>query len=126
MFDDGIVIEAVEGVGVRAQFGIHDDYHGIEVDVFDVKGVTAEGVKAARDFAFAQIGKRYDYTMVARFVTRRQESRKSSGKWFCSELVFASVCKAGLDLFRATEPWEVSPGLLARSPFLALHRTIRL
>lgn len=62
-----------------------------------------------------QIGKPYDYAMVARFVTRQQESRKSKGKWFCSELAYATYCHAGIDLFRDTEPWEVSPGLLART-----------
>jgi hypothetical protein len=42
----------------------------------------------ARAFLTAQLGKPHDYTMVARFITRRQESRRTSGKWFCSELTF--------------------------------------
>lgn len=65
-----------------------------------------------------QLGKEYDYTMVARFVTRRQEHRKSKEKWFCSELVFAAFLHAGINLLERTEPWEVSPNLLSRSPLL--------
>jgi uncharacterized protein YycO len=65
-----------------------------------------------------QVGKKYDKTMVVRFVTRKQETRKSREKWFCSELVYAAFKHVGVDLFRDTEPWEVSPGMLARSPLL--------
>jgi len=69
-------------------------------------------------FAARQVGKPYDFTMVCRFVSRQNEARKSSGKWFCSELVFAALAEAGVRLFARTEPWEVSPALLARSPLL--------
>ena len=65
-----------------------------------------------------QLGKGYDFTMVMRFVTRTRESRRSSGRWFCSELVFAAFQAAGVDLLANTEPWEVSPGLLARSTLM--------
>lgn len=88
------------------------------VEVFRVEGLTSEQESAARAFARGQIGKGYDYTMVARFVSRRQEARKASGKWFCSELVFAALQKAGVDLLARCEPWEVSPGLLSKSPLL--------
>jgi hypothetical protein len=51
-------------------------------------------------------------------VSRRQASRKAAGVWFCSELAFAAARQAGISLLGATEPWEVSPGLFARSPLL--------
>jgi uncharacterized protein YycO len=97
-------------------------------EVIDTFSVTLTPTQAAeiRDFALRQVGKPYDYTMVARFITRRQESRSTSGKWFCSELVFAAFQKAGVSLLRDTQPWEVSPGLLAKSPLLQpldLHLT---
>jgi hypothetical protein len=80
--------------------------------------VTVEQYLAMLAFAEEQLGKGYDYTMVARFLSRRQASRASSLKWFCSEYVFAIFHHAGLDLLARTECWEVSPGLLGRSPLL--------
>lgn len=68
-----------------------------------------------RDWLSEQEGKKYDLTMVARFVSRRGEARKSSGKWFCSELVAAAFEHVGLPLFQDTEPWEVAPSWLPRS-----------
>lgn len=65
-----------------------------------------------------QVGKKYDFTMVIRFVTRQQEARKSKGKFFCSELIGAAFKHIGVDLFRETDPWEISPGFLSRSPLL--------
>src|SRR2546423_12666693 len=38
----------------------------------------------------SQIGKRYDRTMVLRFITRDQNCRADSGNWLRSELVFAA------------------------------------
>jgi uncharacterized protein YycO len=91
---------------------------GEAVDLFLVDGLTETQEEDVAWFLFQQLGKPYDWTMVARFVTRRDESRASSGKWFCSELVYAAFKQAGVPLLRATEPWEVSPGLLAKSPLL--------
>jgi len=102
--------------------------HWGEIEVLDVP--VSQGQHAdILAFLEAQLGKGYDYTMVLRFITRKQESRASTGKWFCSELVFAAFHHAGLDLLRRTEPWEVSPGLLSRTPLgqeLAYQKSTRL
>lgn len=112
----GLFVEAREFIGVRALRHM-PEVKGEAVDLFTVEA-TEEQITAISDFALEQLGKPYDYTMVARFVSRRPESRASSGKWFCSELVFAALAQAGIHLLRNTEAWEVSPGLLARSPLL--------
>lgn len=78
--------------------------------------------RRATDWLFDQVDKPYDYTMVLRFLTRRQETRRSTGKWFCSELAFAYAAKLGIAPLSETQPWEASPGLLARSPLLFRHR----
>lgn len=110
-----VLIEAKEGKGVLArQLEPADE----AATYFEVRGLTDEQVAQAWAFAAVQVHKGYDWTMVLRFVSRRQESRASTGKWFCSELVYAAFKEAGVDLLRETEPWEVSPGLLARSPLL--------
>lgn len=88
---------------------------GSRFDVFDIPTGPAQDTLILR-FLEAQLGKKYDYTMVIRFITREQETRASSGKWFCSELVFAAFLAAGIALLARTEAWEVCPGLLARSP----------
>lgn len=87
-------------------------------EVFEVAGLLDTQEKAAEQFLIRQIGKPYDYTMVLRFITRQNESRKSSGKWFCSELVAAMMKHIDMQLFANTEPWEVPPNWI--------HRSIRL
>ncbi len=61
---------------------------------------------------------RYDTIAICRFLTRRRG--KSDTRWFCSELVFAALQHVGITLLRDTEAWEVSPGLLSKSPLLEL------
>jgi uncharacterized protein YycO len=119
---DDTVLESMQGRGV---------VHGRKVescvecvDLFTVLAI-AKVQDAALGFAMSQLGKPYDYTMVARFVTRRTESLRTKEKWFCSELVFAAFLHAGLPLLRDTQPWEVSPELLSKSPYLVEAGTNR-
>jgi uncharacterized protein YycO len=118
LMDDGSVIESREGHGVRRLPRLVRR-KGETIDLFNFFH-SPEQNRQITTFLEAQIGKPYDYTMVARFVTRRQASRAQSGKWFCSELIYAALQQAQLPVFRATDPWEVSPGLLARSPLLQI------
>ncbi len=116
--DQWQVIEAVAGKGViQRPFDIRGEDH--QVTLFRVcHPRAAEHEDRVIAFAQRQVGKPYDWTMVIRFVTRKQEARESSGKWFCSEMAYAALWYNGLSLLRDTKPWEVSPGLLARSPAL--------
>lgn len=116
VFDDGAVIEAREGYGVRCLDSLQQR-PGETIELYEIE-MNEDQAQEIYDFALAQVGKGYDWTMVARFVTRRQESRSTTGKWFCSELVYAALQQGGITLLRRTEPWEVSPGLLGKSPLL--------
>lgn len=118
------IIEAREFRGVQAR-PCHEPRPGELIERYTVAGLSAQQEDMLFAFAQRQLGKRYDYTMVLRFVSRRQADRKQYGRWFCSELVYAALQHAGVDLFRATEPWEVSPGLLARSSLLKFHSSLR-
>lgn len=114
------VIESREFKGVRLlPYGLNRQE---EIDLFQLPvpdpGEREQIREQVRDFMMEQLWKPYDYTMVARFISRRQASRKQSGKWFCSELVFAAFLAAGVPLLDRIEPWAVSPGLLALSPLL--------
>jgi uncharacterized protein YycO len=117
------IIEAREGKGVQ-HLREYEPKDGERIELYRIEGMADADAQSAWEFAEAQIGKAYDWTMVLRFVSRRQESRSSSEKWFCSELVYASLKAAGIELLRATDPWEVSPGLLGRSPRLSFSRTL--
>jgi uncharacterized protein YycO len=114
LFSDGVLIEATWPKVQRVVNPAPDH----KVDWFEIAGLTEDQERTIRCFCESQVGKPYDLTMVVRFVTRRQESRKSTGKWFCSELVFAACQKAGIDLLSRIEPWAVSPELLSLSPLL--------
>jgi len=90
---------------------------GTEIDLYDIQGITSLQEHAVWDFAMHQVGMRYDYHGVAGFLSRRHGAN-NTGKWFCSELVFAALAYAGVHLLRRIEPHQVDPGLLARSPLL--------
>lgn len=116
-FDDGLVIEAKEFIGVR-QLAVSDwiiQTSPNEWQTFEVPATPAQ-VAAIRAFALAQVGKPYAYGQIARFITRQDYATQPDDKWFCSELVFEAFKRAGLELFRNTEGWEVAPFLLEKSP----------
>lgn len=108
-------VESWAGPGVRLKK--ISDWTGI--DVFDVP-IPYRWKVLAVSFAAQQIGKKYDYLGVLRFVSRRK--RNSLHRWFCSELVFEAFKHAGCWLFARTEGWEVSPSELARSPVISLSQ----
>lgn len=115
--DGETIVEAWQGDGVRKKKVT--DWSNI--DVFHVLGATEAQMNYAANFALAQVGKKYDYRQVFRFLTRI--GGKNNGKWFCSELVFAALQHAGINLLERIEPWAVSPGLLALSPDLVKHES---
>lgn len=95
---------------VRRRMIKREDYE--QGDWFAIEVPDYEKMEA---FLEAQLGKKYDYTMIARFLSRRQATRRSKNRWFCSELVFAALLRGGARLFERIEPWQVSPGMLSYS-----------
>lgn len=108
----GRVLEAWQGAGVRIKW--MRDWEGVET--FGVHGMTVGQWEKAINFAKAQIGKRYDYRGVFRFLSRRKVP--VDDRWFCSELVARSLEVAGVKLFRDLDASEVAPGMIHRSPLL--------
>jgi len=109
LFDDGWIIEAWQGAGVRRKR--LDDWTNVEA--FDIPGITSVHVTDAWKFATEQIGSGYDYWSVLRFIDRRHMPENK--KWFCSELVFEALRQAGIQLLARIDASEVSPGLLSLS-----------
>lgn len=106
------IIESYQGKGVQETTLKSMD----GVDAFMVKDMGIQQTYEAEAFAQAQLGHRYDYRGVFRFLTRKPA--EENGKWFCSELVFAALQAAGINLLQRIDPWAVSPGHLALSPLL--------
>jgi len=119
---DKVAVEAWHKGGVQKGPVGHLHANGTQIDIYDIKRFFFEDVVEA--YATEQVGKPYDFTMVARFMSRRGESSRSKEKLFCSELVFDALNKGGLNLFKKTRGWEVSPDLLKRSPYLSYSHTI--
>jgi len=116
--EDGTVIEAwadgfTSGKVYHRPLG-EGHTPGTPIDMYEIID-TVDWI-AVEEFLLAQVGKPYDWRMVWGFVThRRRETAGSRDKWFCSELAFQALQVGGFNLFRNTEPYEVSPGLLGRS-----------
>jgi uncharacterized protein YycO len=125
ILDDGRVIEAREFKGVRVLASLNDAMDkGSIADIYDFDA-TPEQILEIQEFLTQQIGKEYDYLMIVGFVVRAsREGRKSTNRWFCSELVYAALEKANIILLNNIKPWEVSPGILSYSPKIRLTKSI--
>ena len=92
-----------------------DNKSGTVVELYDVE-MTPEQETVVMDFITRQLGKPYDYWTILGFVFyKTKEGRKSYGKWFCSELVFAAFEKAGINLLERANAWNVSPVMISYS-----------
>ena len=98
----GRVIEAWQGPGVRL---ISHDFDQERVEVF----------------LRSQLGKKYDYSSVFRFVTRRDAI--ANDKIFCSELAELAFIAGGLPLLNGN-PSHHSPRDTLLSPYLKFEKTI--
>ena len=111
---DGRIIEAWhKPAQVRVRPPLRD---WSNVDAFSVQGMSEAKWKVVADFLEDQIGKKYDFGGVMRFVTRWRKPKDD--KWFCSELVFQAIKEAGVDLLSRIECSQVSPTVLSFSPLL--------
>ena len=119
--DDLGVIEAWHKGGVTRSESVSTLHKkGTEVDVFRVDDSYDNG--RVRDFVNAQIGKKYDFKAIGRFLTRRDH--RADNKWFCSELAFAALCEGGLPLLKRIPASHVSTRDLVLSPYLRYVETV--
>lgn len=84
--------------------------------IWEIKG-TEEQKAEIESYLKAQVGKPYDLMGLFGFPLRRKNIQDPD-KFFCSELVFTALKQAGIELLQDTDPSEVSPRLLLRSPLL--------
>lgn len=112
LLDDGHIIESWQKGGV--QISHIKDWS--KIDAYSVDGMTPDQWETAIKFAKSQLGKKYDFRSIFRFLSKRKAPDNS--KWFCSELVYAALTVAGVELLRNIESSEVSPAILSYSPKL--------
>lgn len=118
VFNNTLLVESRVGKGV-IQVPFQPDPvvdHDPVIDLYEVEGLTDEDIGVIWDFTRAQLGKGYDYWGAFRFLSR--DRLPENDRWFCSELVYAALQAAQVELLERVEAWQVSPGLLARSPRL--------
>lgn len=97
---------------------------GDSIDIYAIEIPSSEKLKLA-NFLGQQIGKKYDYMMVLGFLFFvTSEKRRSRGKWFCSELIFAALKKINVIILNNVEAWKVHPSELSYSPLLKYKYTI--
>lgn len=117
ILDSGEVIEAWWG-GVRLKPCIDSDHTDrTQIDLFRIN-LTRRQREGVEEFLMAQVGKKYDFRSIAKFVSRRAEVAADQDKWFCSELVFAALASVNRAPLARVPAFKVSPGLLAVSPML--------
>ena len=120
MLHDGSVVEAWQGTGVRQienAFIGHAD--NTLIDVFDIHADFDE--PATTKYLLEQIGKKYDYKSVWRFLSRRNAPDNES--LFCSELAELALIAGGLRLLNGN-PSEHSPRDTLLSTVLIYNETI--
>jgi uncharacterized protein YycO len=115
LLPSGEILESWQGDGVRVK--TLKNWDGI--DIFHVAGISDDDWEYIIQYAKQQVGKKYDYRAIVRFITRKK--LESNDRWFCSELVFESLSQAGIKLLDRIDSSEVSPSTLAISPLLTQY-----
>ena len=122
MMDDCSVYEAWHVGGVRHLRSPFDGHSsGTYIDIFRITDLRDCDVDQVEFFLSKQLGKKYDFASVVRFITRREAP--ADDKWFCSELVLAALKRGGVELLRLP-PSEASPRDVSISPLLQYDKTI--
>lgn len=118
--DDYSVIEAWHKGGVRR---IPAPYHGhtpgTPIDVFRINAKFDAGAVTA--FLEEQIGKKYDFKSVGRFITRRDAPLDDA--WFCSEMELYAFAFGGCPQLRGNYS-QMSPRDSVMSPLKVYEQTL--
>lgn len=131
VFDDGVVYESKEFIGVRRIEAIHLTMEkGETYTIFEVQ-TTPHQDRLLREWldlivdvrnggkAFYGRGWGYDYWGILGFIFHWKERKQK--KVFCSALVKLGLEKVGVDLFPGLPHWKVCPDLLSHCPIAHPH-----
>ena len=114
---DGVNYEAwhIGGVTRNKDFCVNHT-PGTPVDVLHILEQYFSRTKLIA-FLEAQLGKKYDFRGVFRFLTRRKHP--ADEKWFCSELVASAYERAGIPLSRIRPSYLSPRDIMGISPKIA-------
>jgi hypothetical protein len=128
----GTTIEAWSG-GVKLAKSLSENHtERTQVDLFETKRtLTHLEEQTIGAFLIRNIGKKYAYGNVARFVPivrlvipKPLPYNYDRTHVFCSELVMLAFREAGINLLERCEPWEIPPRDVPRSPLLYFKKTV--
>ncbi len=120
MLDDGTTYESWHKGGVRKVSHPWEDHDPTTlIDVYSVDRPL--DTVAMLQYLESQLGKKYDFKSIGRFLTRRDAP--ANDKLFCSEYALEAFYEGGVELL-CIEPSHCSPAHLAMSPLLQFERTI--
>src|SRR6185312_12227496 len=93
--DEGTLYESWQTAGVRKKenWTLAADDSTVDFFTFDQTPKQTAGI---RYFLESQLGKKYDWLGVVRFVSRTQLRPDAKEKWFCSELATAALAYVGI------------------------------
>jgi len=118
--DDGSVVEAWHKGGVQHARNFRENHTaGTRVSAYNIAWKFNE--PAAVEWLLEQTGKKYDFSSVFRFMTRRDAP--ANDKWFCSELAETAMLKGGLRLLNGN-PSHHSPRDTVMSPILTISEVL--
>jgi hypothetical protein len=119
--DNGEVIEAWTD-GVRKRPSIHVGHTpGTEIDLFKMTLTLTQKI-LLENFLQKQIGKKYDWRGIGKFISRRDGDNQD--RWFCSELIAAACASVGEPLLLRIPVYKIDPGMLSYSPLLQHTGTV--
>jgi uncharacterized protein YycO len=125
MLDNHTVIESWQKVGVVHAMSLWQNHNKkTEIDLYTITDLP---INVEQDIIYnlkKQVGKKYDWLMVFRFVSRRPENEASQNKWFCSEVLIDKFAFCGWPLLNALA-YMVAPGHIAWSTRLKFYKTVK-
>lgn len=107
LLPDGKLLGAVPGLGVV----IHSVGAEKDAAIYEVK------IENGFEYALLQLNKPYDFGAVLGLGLPFPRNWQNDERWFCSELICASLLKAGCCVI-SPESWGISPRDLLLSPLL--------
>ena len=106
------VIESREFAGVQVRKLTEHELRS--VDFYAVPDMSDEQYDKVMEAARAELGAKYDYWSVARFLSKKPA--RQNNRWFCSEFVHKLLADAGHRLLNRVPSAEVPPAWLSYSP----------
>lgn len=118
------MVESREFIGVRVLPKL-EPRAGEIITTYEVP-TTDRQAEEIEHFLLSQVGKKYDYVSLVRFITRKPIAHWSplKCKWYCSELAFEAFRTAGIVLLQNIKAWAVSPEILGLAPGMRFESRI--